>query len=96
MSKDKEWADHIIILALAFALEKRIRVVTSSNSDQYECAVGQEGQPELLLGLISEFHYVSLEPEDVQGTYKEVVEISRIYHCCRTFRLFVNQVLRCS
>ena len=95
MRKDGEWGDYFLIWAVARALQKRIRVVTSSNSDQYERAVGQEGQPELLLGLIGQFHFVSLEPEDVEGMYKEVVEISRIMfiynHCCNTLRLFVNQ-----
>ena len=72
MGKDKEWGDSIVIEALARALQKRIRVVTSSNSDQYERAFGQEGQPELLLGLISQLHFVSLDPKDVQGMFKRV------------------------
>ena len=72
MRKDGEWGDYLLIWALAFALQKRIRVVTSSNSDQYEHAVGQEEQPELLLGLISQFHFVSLEPNDVHGMFKRV------------------------
>ena len=54
--------------------------------DEYDRHVGQEGQPDLLLGLISQLHFNSLEPKDVQGTYKEVVEITRIKyiynHCC--------------
>ena len=72
MRKDGEWGDYFLIWALARALQIRIRVVTSSNSDQYERAVGPEGQPELLLGLISQFHFVSLEPNNVQGMFKRV------------------------
>ena len=53
--------------------------------EKYEPHVWQEGQPDLLLGLISQLHFDSLEPKDVQGTYKEVVEITRIkyiYNYC--------------
>ena len=46
--------------------------------DKYEHHVGQEGQPDLLIGRISQLYFDSLEPKDVQGTYKEVVEITRI------------------
>ena len=46
--------------------------------DKYERQVGQEGQPDLLIGRISQLYVDSLEPKGVQGTYKEVVEITRI------------------
>ena len=46
--------------------------------DKYERQVGQEGQPDLLIGRISQLYVDSLEPKDVQGTYKEVVEITRM------------------
>ena len=42
--------------------------------DKYERQVGQEGQPDLLIGRISQLYVDSLEPKDVQGTHKEVVE----------------------
>lgn len=70
MSKDGEWGDHIVLLAMARALGQKIRVVTSS-LDQYELDDVLQGQSELLLGLINEHHYVSLEPKDVQGMYKK-------------------------
>ena len=70
MSKDGEWGDHIVLLAMARALGQKIRVVTSF-VDQYELDDVPQGQSELLLGLINEHHYVSLEPEDVQGMYKK-------------------------
>lgn len=70
MSKDGEWGDHIVLLAMGRAVDQKIRVVTSS-VDQYELDVVPQGQSELLLVLINEHHYVSLEPEDVQGMYKK-------------------------
>ena len=68
MSKDGTWGDHIVLLALANALGKTIRVVTSSRDpDNFEVVVeaenDQEGAP-LLLGLLSDNHYFSLEPMD--------------------------------
>ena len=65
MSKDRTWGDHIVLIALANALEKTIRVVTSHKGDCYEVVVhaeNQQGAP-ILLGHLSENHYVSLEPE---------------------------------
>ena len=65
MSKDRTWGDHIVLVALANALEKTIRVVTSHEGDCYEVVVeaeNQQGAP-ILLGHLSENHYVSLEPE---------------------------------
>ena len=70
MSKDGEWGDHIVLLAMTRALDQKIRVATSS-VDQYELDDVPEGGSELLLGLLNEHHYVSLEPKDVQGMYKK-------------------------
>ena len=64
MSKDGTWGDHIVLVALANALGKTIRVVTSLDSDCYEIVVESESQhgAPLLLGHLSGNHYVSLEP----------------------------------
>ena len=70
MSKDCTWGDHIVLVALANALEKTIRVVTSHVGDCYEVVVeaeNQQGAP-ILLGHLSENHYVSLEPETDKPT----------------------------
>ena len=64
MSKDGTWGDHIVLVALAHALGRTIRVVTSLDTDCHQVIVeadNQEGEP-LLLGHLSENHYVSLEP----------------------------------
>ncbi len=64
MSKDGTWGDHIVLVALANALGKTIRVVTSLDTDQYDIVVDtddNDGAP-ILLGHLSENHYVSLEP----------------------------------
>ncbi|KAJ7376773.1 hypothetical protein OS493_032507 [Desmophyllum pertusum] len=56
--------DHIVLVALADALGKTIRVVSSLDTDNFEIVVeagGLQGAP-LLLGHLSENHYVSLEP----------------------------------
>ena len=63
MGKDGTWGDHIVLVALAHALGRTIRVVTSLETDCHEIVVeaeNQEGEP-LLLGHLSENHYVSLE-----------------------------------
>jgi len=73
MSKDHTWGDHIVLVALANALEKTIRVVTSHDGDCYEVVVeaqSQQGAP-ILLGHLSENHYVSLEPESDDTTKSE-------------------------
>lgn len=74
MSKDGTWGDRIVLVALANALSRTIRVVTSLETDCYEIVVetdNPEGAP-ILLGHLSENHYVSLEPmnnsiHNVQG-----------------------------
>lgn len=76
MSNDGTWGDHIVLVALADALGKTIRVVSSLDTDNFEIVVeagGLQGAP-LLLGHLSENHYVSLEPvnnstSNVQGIY---------------------------
>jgi len=73
MSNDRTWGDHIVLVALANALEKTIRVVTSHERDCYEVVVeakNQQGAP-ILLGHLSENHYVSLEPEADKTTKAE-------------------------
>lgn len=64
MSKDGAWGDHIVLVALANALRKTVRVVTSLETDSYEIVVetdNTDGAP-ILLGHLSENHYMSLEP----------------------------------
>ena len=80
MSEDRTWGDHIILIALANALAKTIRVVTSHEGDCYEVVVeanNQQGAP-ILLGHLSENHYVSLEPVADQTTKAEGIPIDSI------------------
>ena len=68
MSKDGEWGDHLVLVALANVLGRTIRVVTSQHSDHIFVKPVEQKGAEILLGHISEFHYESLEPmNNVQG-----------------------------
>lgn len=65
MSRDCTWGDPTVLVALANALRKTIWVVTSHKGDCHEIVVeakNQQGAP-ILLGHLSENHYVSLKPE---------------------------------
>ena len=65
ISKDHTWGDHNVLVALANALEKTIWVITSHEGDCHEVVVeakSQQGAP-ILLGHLSENHYVGLQPE---------------------------------
>ena len=66
MSKDKEWADAVVVCAVAHMLKRDILVVTSSpdgNNDQaIQWIVGEanfQGTP-IKLGHVWEWHYKSL------------------------------------
>ena len=67
MSKDKEWADHIVVIATAHLLQRDIVIVTSSPQGRdiaepfirISCDVTQSREP-LLLGHVWESHYQSL------------------------------------
>ena len=64
MSKDGTWGDHIVLVALAHALGRMIRVITNLDTNCHEIIVeadNQEGEP-LLLGHLRENHSISLEP----------------------------------
>ena len=68
MAEDGEWADHVLVIAMARTLQRDIMIVTSSpssgNKDNIAWVVGQDnfqGDP-ILLGHIWEHHYESLEP----------------------------------
>ncbi|XP_068681569.1 tetratricopeptide repeat protein 28-like isoform X13 [Montipora foliosa] len=66
MSRDGTWGDHIVLVALAHALSRKV-VVVSSLVDSQNVVVepdNHHGEP-ILLGHLSEIHYVSLEPMDV-------------------------------
>ncbi|KAL3889477.1 hypothetical protein ACJMK2_001817 [Sinanodonta woodiana] len=70
MAEDGEWADHILVVAMARTLQRDIMIVTSApasgNDDNVAWVVGQDnfqGDP-ILLGHIWEHHYESLEPTD--------------------------------
>ena len=69
MSKDGSWGDQLVLVALANALRKTIRVVTSTtDQESIEVFVESENQQAegapLLLGNLTENHYLSLEPID--------------------------------
>ncbi|KAL3889501.1 hypothetical protein ACJMK2_001839, partial [Sinanodonta woodiana] len=70
MAEDGEWADHVLVVAMARTLQRDIMIVTSApasgNDDNVAWVVGQDnfqGDP-ILLGHIWEHHYESLEPTD--------------------------------
>ena len=95
MSEDRTWGDHIILVALANALAKTIRVVTSHEGDCYEVVVeanNQQGAP-ILLGHLTENHYVSLEPVADQTTKAEGIPTdsnSPLWHMQFTSTRFRN------
>ncbi|KAL3888019.1 hypothetical protein ACJMK2_000403, partial [Sinanodonta woodiana] len=68
MARDGEWADHVVVVAMARMLQMDIMIVTSSPSSGPEniiaWVVGQtafQGDP-ILLGHVWESHYMSLQP----------------------------------
>ena len=68
MEKDGTWGDHVILHAAANVLNTRIRVISSLGSDVMISPndPGVNDTNPLVVGLIHEMHYVSLQPE--QGT----------------------------
>ena len=67
MSEDGTWGDQLVLVALANALGKTIRVVTSTtDKESVEVFVESENQQAegapLLLGNLTVNHYLSLEP----------------------------------
>ena len=64
MSKQGTWGDHLTILALANVLQRNIWIVSSSrdNGDHIVIETGNTDGDPLLLGYVSNTHYVSLEP----------------------------------
>lgn len=71
MSKNMEWADHVIVVTMARMLEQNIIIVTSSpETDKDDSLVwvdGGEGCNEklpLLVGHYWEYHYQSLQPKE--------------------------------
>ncbi|KAL3889457.1 hypothetical protein ACJMK2_001801 [Sinanodonta woodiana] len=70
MAENGEWADHVLVVAMARTLQRDIMIVTSApasgNDDNVAWVIGQDnfqGDP-ILLGHIWEHHYESLEPSD--------------------------------
>ncbi|KAL3887766.1 hypothetical protein ACJMK2_000159 [Sinanodonta woodiana] len=68
MARDGEWADHVVVVAMARMLQIDIMIVTSSPVSGPESVivwvVGQtafQGDP-ILLGHVWESHYMSLQP----------------------------------
>ena len=64
MSKQRTWGDPLPILALANVLQRYIWIVSSprDNGDHIVIETGNTDGDPLLLGYISNTHYVSLEP----------------------------------
>ncbi|KAL3889488.1 hypothetical protein ACJMK2_001828 [Sinanodonta woodiana] len=78
MAEDGEWADHVLVVAMARTLQRDIMIVTSTpasgNDDNIAWVVGQDnfqGDP-ILLGHILEHHYESLEPLVVWNALEEL------------------------
>ncbi|XP_076091292.1 nuclear GTPase SLIP-GC-like isoform X2 [Mytilus galloprovincialis] len=82
MSKNMEWADHVIVVTMARMLEQNIIIVTSSpDTDKDDSLVWVNGGEEcneklpLLVGHYWETHYQSLQPKDglVPGSHYMVL-----------------------
>lgn len=69
MERDGTWGDHLVLVSLAHALGRTIRVV-SSLGDSYNVIVKplkiHHSEP-IFLGHLSENHYISLEPINASG-----------------------------
>lgn len=66
MSRRGEWADHVIVIAMAAYLQTEILVITSSTNEfdgnMIWISGGNANQDVVLLGHIFETHYQSLRP----------------------------------
>ncbi|KAL3889371.1 hypothetical protein ACJMK2_001715, partial [Sinanodonta woodiana] len=67
MARDKEWADHVVVVAMAKMLQMDIMIVTSSPSSGPENIVWVVGKTAfqddpILIGHVWEYHYLSLQP----------------------------------
>jgi len=81
MSNDCTWGDHIVLVGLANALRKTIRVVTSHVGDCSKVVVeakNQQGAP-ILFRHLSENHHVGLGPE------------ASIFHCNKSSLYLIYQ-----
>ena len=65
MQRDGTWGDHIVLYSLANALGRTIRVVSSVGG--YQDIMAPHHSAPILLGHVSEKHYLSLEPRNVSG-----------------------------
>ena len=96
MSEDGTWGDQLVLVALANALEKTIRVVTSTtDKESIEVFVESENQQAegapLLLGNLTENHYLSLEP--IENIFKGICPFtfydqtikSRVTKCIKAY-----------
>ena len=68
MRMNGTWGDHIVLVSLAHALGRTIRIV-SSLGDSHDVIVEPDNHHSapILLGHVSERHYVTLEPINVSG-----------------------------
>ena len=64
MSRQRTRGDHLAIMALAHALQRNVWIVSSSRNDSEHTVIetGNARADPLLLGYVSNNHYVSLEP----------------------------------
>ena len=74
MSRDGEWADHVVLVAMAHMLKRDIMVVTSSPEETGDKAVqwivgdvNFKGTP-IRLGHVWELHYMSLGMKKITNT----------------------------
>ncbi|XP_066302032.1 uncharacterized protein [Branchiostoma lanceolatum] len=79
MSRDGEWGDHIVLMALASVLRREIHVVSSTPGDDFLTKVKPNGGtdapvtgPPLLLGNYAEQHYVSLDGPQRQRPVRQL------------------------
>ena len=68
MRRNGTWGDHIILVSLAHALGRTVKIV-SSLGDSHNVIVEPDNphSAPILLGHVSKRHYVSLEPINVSG-----------------------------
>lgn len=63
MEKDGVWGDDLVLLGLSHALKRTIRIVLSIPTENHHVVIettGSSAAP-ILLGLVGEHHYMSLE-----------------------------------
>ncbi|XP_072047907.1 uncharacterized protein [Amphiura filiformis] len=100
MSKDGEWADHVVIVATAHMLQKDLIIVTSSPQSKgnavckIRCGVESHGEP-LRLGHVWEWHYQSLKLMNRQQQHIELREEENFVRLHLALQMVCSQSIPC-